>query len=409
MRPGDYIPFHPLSYFRIKRSKISYPCLLLAYLLLVLPACQKDLCDPSPKFDIDLFAENIENAITDLSGYQLTINQNGNLYYSNAEGFAIRQEDPEGAINMTVNTRMNVASVSKFIGAIALMQVLEKHGISIEESIHSYLPPSWKQAMHPDHWDAGSAYRISFRNLLRMETGIAFDANGRMPENFKMLEDISKPAIATRWGVYQNGNFTLIRVLIGEIEYDLDETLSSLYEINCADKYFEYILKNIYDPLGISAPKSVDEINAYYAGIFPRAYQFPLNLGFQDGDGNLGWAATSDPLRNGGSGGLVLSSMDLAAVLAFFMHDPQTLQLSETQRDLILEHELGLYDSATGSNGRYVSKGGTRGPDSNARSLRSRVMIFPNQVEVVLLTNCAFNMMESTLVDAYDDAWKEGC
>ncbi|MFQ5448007.1 MAG: serine hydrolase [Saprospiraceae bacterium] len=89
---------------------------------------------------MDLFIENVQNNLGQVAGYQLVVNRDGKLYGSFAEGFSIYDVDPGGPVAMTVNTRMNVASVSKFIGAIALMQVLEKHNISIEEPIHSYLP-----------------------------------------------------------------------------------------------------------------------------------------------------------------------------------------------------------------------------------------------------------------------------
>ena len=385
--------------------------------ILFFSACEFDnndqICNPLPQFDIDLFIENVRQEMTDVAGYQLIVNQNGQLYHSEAEGFSIYDGDPGGPVDMTVNTRMNVASVSKFIGAIALMQVLEKHQISINEPIHNYLPARWKAATHPDHFDAGSPSMIRFKNLLRMETGLAFSGNnwspGIMPTNQQMLNALTQPADANRWGVYQNGNFTLIRVLIGEIEYGLNESASD-YEQVCANTYFDYIRQQIFDKLNLNPPLSVIAVNNYYNGSFTRAHQWPFNKAFQDGNSNVGWGATSSPLTNGGSGGLLLSAFDLAKVMAYFKHDNSELIISQTGRKFILDNELGLTESTDGEQGNYQSKGGTRGPQNGTlRALRSRIMFFPNGVEVVILSNSNITNLGSLLRNGFDNAWVSGC
>ena len=389
---------------------------LLYLLLVVAVGCQPDdnqLCNPAPKFNIDLYIQNIEAGLTDVAGFEFAVNQGGNLYYSNPVGFSIYASDPGGPIGMTADTRMNVASVSKFIGTIALMQVLEDHNIDIDQPIHNYLPDEWKTVTHTDHFDAGSPFLIRFKNLLRMETALPFTGTnwspGIMPTTQEMVRALVQPAAANRWGVYQNGNFTLIRVLIGEIEFNLDENDPN-YDQTCSDKYFEYIKQHIFDPLNLNPPMSVDAVNNYYQGAFTRAHQWPFDDTFRDGNNNVGWGATSNPANNGGSGGLVLSVIDLAKILAFFRHDDGGTIISSTQRDRILENELGLIESMTGSEGRYQSKGGTRGPENGpARALRSRVIFYPNGVEAVLLINSNYTNMATILRDSYDNAWVSGC
>ena len=389
---------------------------LLITFLLFTTGCFNDgdiLCDPEPKFNIDLFVINLESKLQEVAGFQLIVNQGGNLYYANAAGRSIYSSDPGGPVTMTINTRMNVASVSKFIGTIALMQVLEKHGIDIDQPIHNYLPDDWKSITHADHFDFGSANMIRFKNLLRMETGLVFKGTkwtpGAMPTTQEMLRALVQSADANRWGVYQNGNFTLIRVLIGQIEFNLDENALD-YDQKCTDNYFAYIKENIFDKLALNPPMSVDEVNNYYAGNFTRGHRWPFDVTYRDSNDNVGWGATSNPANNGGSGGLVLSAVDLATVLSFFQHDDTGIIISPAQRQLILENELGLIESMTGSQGRYQSKGGVRGPeDVISRALRSRVILYPNGVEVVLLTNTNLPDMDDILSDSYDDAWLPGC
>ena len=102
--------------------------------------------------------------------------------------------------------------------------------------------------------------------------------------------------------------------------------------------------------------------------------------------------------------------MDLAKVLAFFKHDQSETIISKKQRESILNSELGLTESIDGTHGNYLSKGGLRGADDCcSRALRSRIMIFPNGVEAVLLTNGNNTTLGSTLRDSYDNAWKSNC
>ncbi len=396
---------------------------LLAALFILASSCKKDdpeaLCDPAPKFNIDLFMDNVEAALTDdpykaVAGYQLAVVQNGNLYDTLAGGMSIFESDPGGPVIMTPLTRLNVASVSKFIGTIALMQVLEKHGISVSENIREYLPARWKDALHEDYYGSGAPYPLTFERMLQMKTAIPFGDNdptnspGPMLTTDEMFRDIAEAAISTRYNTYQNGNFTLIRVLITELEYGLDASDPN-YNFMTTEAYFDYIKREIYDKLAIDAPLSITAINNYYDNTnFTRAHQYPFYTFFRDDDDNIGWGATSDPLLNGGSGGLVLNSIDLAKVLAYFIHDDGTI-ISKEQRETILDKNLGLWGTGYGDHGKYSSKGGTRGPDDDSRAIQSMVMMFPGGIQAVLLVNSNKDDLGATLRKAFDEAWVSPC
>lgn len=356
----------------------------------------------------------MNDAANPVSGYQFAVTRNGQLYHAEAGGVAIHAKDPNGPKNMTVDMRMNVASVSKFIGAMAMMKVMEDYGIGVEFNVIDYLPDSWKTVAHPDFKDVDKAAFLTFKRLMTMNTAIAFPGTnpspGIMPTEAQMLAAIRATPDPTRIGVYQNGNFTMIRVLIGEIVYGLDET-SANYATACTDKYFEYIKTNFFDKLNIYPPMTAQAVNDYYSvTTYPLGYRFPFDATWSNpSDGTLGWAHTSDPYLNGGSGGLLLSCMDLAKLLAYFRHDDNETLISKTQREKILSEELGLIESADGAYGRYQAKGGTRGPESCCnRALRAQIVFFPNGVEAVLLSNCNITTLGSILRDSFDAAW-EGC
>ncbi|MFK7925663.1 MAG: serine hydrolase domain-containing protein [Bacteroidia bacterium] len=370
-------------------------------LLLVSTSCQKELpLKPNiTQFEIDEFVASLNTSLGEkLSDYQIMVSQKGQLHQAWAKGNAIHANDPGGVMEMTINTRMNVASVSKFVGAVAMTRVLEEHEISLDQPIHNYLPTSWKTKVHHDHWEAGSPYMVSFRKLMQMETGIAFPTDVSMPSANAMLEALELPALPSRVGTYQNGNFTLIRILIGEIEFGLNEK-SDTYNDNSAQAYYRYIDQKIFAP---SMVETVEPVN--FKTNLPRAYQYPLDLNFQDQNANIGWLGATNVLNSAGSGGLYLSVMDLGGLMAFFRYTNDIL--STEMREAIMESELGLTESIDGEHGRYLTKQGTRGPDECCdRAFKSIIMMFPNDIEVALLINANYNGSRNLLKLSYDNAW----
>ncbi|MEM6349099.1 MAG: serine hydrolase domain-containing protein [Bacteroidota bacterium] len=381
--------------------KSPIPYLLALFLLISSTSCQEELpLKPNiPQFEIDQFVNNLRESLDEkLPDYQIMVAQKGNLYEAWAEGNAIYPGDTGGQMDMTTDTRMAVASVSKFVGAIAMSQVLEEKGISLDQPIHNYLPPSWKSQVHPDHWDAGSPYVVSFRKLMQMETAIPFPTDVSMPAANAMLEALKQPAVPSLVGKYQNGNFTLIRILIGEIYYDLNEKLAN-YNDNSAQAYYRYIDQKVFSPAKV---KGVGPVN--FKSFLPRAHQYPLNLNFQDKDGNIGWLAAANQMNNAGSGGLYLSVMDLGGLMAYFRYTEDVL--SADMREAIMDSELGLSESTTGEHGRYLTKQGTRGPDDCCgRAFKSIIMMFPNDIEVALLINANYTSSRTLIKQSYDAAW----
>ena len=364
-------------------------------------------------FQIDTFIAKVSAVMNDaempVSGYQFLVSKDGNLYHQEAGGFLRHRLDRGGEKKVTLESRFNVASVSKFIGSICIAQLAEKHNFSFDDGIVDYLPQSWQDTMHPSFKNPLSSQYITFRKLLRMRTSISFPGSsppsGDMLTERQMKTGLANAPNPSLDSVYQNGNFTLIRVLVGQIAYKLDADAPN-YSTLCTEKYFEYLRDNIFDPININPPNTPNQINAYYSSsLYPYGYQFPLDSTFQDADGRLGWDATSDPYTNGGSGGLVLSAQELGTIMAYLLHDNNQTLLSKEKTDELMNLRLGLLESPTGKYGVYPSKGGTKGADANDRAIRSRIMIFPNNVEAVLLTNCDFVAIGPTLWQNYDNSY----
>ena len=404
------------SGIRCAHWRVLVACLTV----LTLVGCDEDENLVQPGFDIDLMVASLEaNFDGAVMGYAFSVSRGGNHYASRSGGYARHPldypPDTTNGIPMTPTERINVASVSKFVGAAAMMQVLQDKGISLLTPIHNFLPPSWKPLVHADHFDAGSAYKINFRNLLRMETGIQFPGSnpspGGMSSNSQILQALQLAAVPGRWGMYQNGNFCLIRVLIGEIMYDLDENDTN-YSQTCANKYVEYINEHLFTPIGVN-----DVLGTYVTSFPPMSYEGPDLIGHTKDTctGYYGLAATDGTVNNSGSGGLRLNSMELANFLAHFMHAPQVMSIDVDTRDDILVNYLGLtstpsYENpAHGSTPYYAKAGAFTAFDGtcvqSGRAHRSCVMIFEETgVEVGLIINSPGSVC-SAIRDAYDAAW----
>lgn len=259
-------------------------CFVFLITLYTMSSCKSDdntICDPGPVFDVDLIIQlvNDEMATIPIAGYQFMVNQDGEFYYQNVNGLSRYELDPGGTIPMTANTLMNVASVSKFIGTIALMNVLEELELHLDSTVVNSLPPSWKDTIHDDFSVPNTHTNLTFRRLLTMETAIDFigptPSPGSMLSEADMLTSLILPPKLSRIGTYQNANFTLIRVLIGELMFDLEEEDSATYPTECSEKYFEYIKESIFDPIGINAPLTLQAVNSYYnTNSYALAYQW---------------------------------------------------------------------------------------------------------------------------------------
>ncbi|TAF32041.1 MAG: class A beta-lactamase-related serine hydrolase [Cytophagales bacterium] len=90
--------------------------------------------------------------------------KNDKILHSGAVGFA----DQDRNIPATDNTRYLVASVSKTITAVALMQLVEQKRIALDDDINAFLPYSVRNPDYPDD-------KITYRMLLCHTSSISDD------------------------------------------------------------------------------------------------------------------------------------------------------------------------------------------------------------------------------------------
>jgi hypothetical protein len=393
--------------------------------LIVVSSCKEDdiICDPgNSEFDITYFIQAMNDSLQSkpFAGYQIAVNKDGGLYYNNAYGFSRYINDPGGEIPMTPYTRQNVASVSKVIGSIALMNAMKTNMIFPDDKVVDHLPESWWSTIHPDFSDITSDAYLTFSDLLTNYTAIAFlgagpPSSGKMLSEAEMLTSLQLEPDLSRIDEYQNANFTLIRVLIGQIIYGLNE-LSLDYSTECTEKYFEYIRETIFDKLEINGPLTPQSVLDYYnIPNYPLGYKYPFDATPVNQNGFIGWNHKNNPL-NAGSSGLLLSSFELSKLLKAFKYDNPVAIISSTQRDLILngnEDSKPFGFTSTLRNqehGTYYGKNGAKSNDNCCeRSLRSLIMCFPNDIEIAILTNFSHERLRRMTAENYDLSYRNEC
>lgn len=152
-------------------------------------------------------------------GWQFAIAQNGKLAKSNSSGSALSAADAGGSsVDMQPTMKMELASATKTITAVATMKLLRANGLTIESSIDPYLPPSWKRG-------PGFATKsVKFRHLLAHTSGLN-QAITAMPEDKRPTNngwDAMQTVVANGTKVdsqrqYKNANYALLRILNAEL------------------------------------------------------------------------------------------------------------------------------------------------------------------------------------------------
>lgn len=243
--------------------------------------------NPSPVnvSDIQQYIHNeLENNVM---GFAVVVNHLGGEVLASSWGAARSVNDGYSA--MTVDTRMNIASVSKNITAIGLLNLLEQRGISIDTPIGKWLPQSWTRGygfQAPPEMGVIQAFEnpvpieyLTFKNLLQHKTGLnqlfgtlTKEQKSQWGNDWDGLEYVvSLNADPGAGPSYKNANFALLRVLIAHILMEntgipvtkdnyksffmthmenVAFTLAGVYQVSCniQDQYDYARFYNVYYP-----------------------------------------------------------------------------------------------------------------------------------------------------------------
>jgi CubicO group peptidase (beta-lactamase class C family) len=228
-------------------------------------------------------------------GYGFAILSQGRVVRQRVFGQA--RTDADGALAFTPDVRINIASLTKTITAVAVVRLLAAKRIALDAAIAPWLPRDW--TLGP------SVTTITFRELLTHTSGLRGASD--LATSYDDLRTLIAQGIALgdKTYRYQNQNFALFRVLIpGLVGVDLARAADPA--ATAAAVY----LSDLGDVFGPTFPVTC----APGADGAPYALAYPFPAGANPGTDWGDWTATC------GGGGLYLSLNALCAFLNQLTH-----------------------------------------------------------------------------------------
>ena len=259
-----------------KTSTASIPARTLS------PNSNPDIaCDPRGCISLSKFSTNISSVLNNqVAGY---VSMVGKLLTSFG-GLARTSADPP-SLAMSPELPSDIASVSKTLTTVAVLQLLAQDGISVNAPISPYLYSDWAQGPNIN--------RITFKELLTHTSGLGQLSTCGNGNTYSLLKAIVANGVrADTIGVpqYGNCNFTLLREIMPAL---LGQSITNLPDDQRAQQsaslYINYMNSRVFQPLGIStrACKPPADNNDILSYVFPAG----STNGYDWGDLSLGCGA----------------------------------------------------------------------------------------------------------------------
>lgn len=334
-------------------------------LLLTYSACdsnEPEICNPG--FDLDQFELNVLDKLDGkVKGYGYIILIDGLLERSGVGGLGRNATD--GAINMTLDQRMHIASVSKFITTVATLHVLELKGLTVHTKIKDYLPTDWSQGTGIDN--------ISFLDLIAQQAGLTTvgSQNYNATHYDSLKRYIGDGATNPKVKRYTNTHHALLRIIL-PILWDKYRPVTGGYDAEfCANIYEQCIQELLFDKISITANCQVPagSPNLCYSSAGDNAPGAGGGLDYKLVAGGFGW------------------NMSVTQVAAFWAYSWYTNDyIDDDSRLIMTTNTAGLWNTLNGSHGTYYNKLG-QWTFTNSRQFNAIAMHYPNDVDLIVITN----------------------
>jgi len=311
-------------------------------------------------------------------GYSFIITRNDTLLGEGYGGLQSRHTDTMGEIPISLDSKMQIASMTKPLTAIAALQLFSKFNISPTAKIIDYLPEYWKKG--PD------IQLITFADLMKHRSGIIGSGNncknGAYLENtwWGLKELIEKGIKATDYGnhCYQNANFGLFRILIPAIlGYQFSEP--GVDNAETIKMYENYIKTMIFDQSGV-------QVNQFLSNNYLQptlGYTYPHQSdekGFDPGD----FSTTT------GGYGFYLSAIEAAKIYSALASPYNENILTNEQKEIFFQNGYGNFSTITPHDQYYYHDGWWHlgvGTTMNPKGFRSIWISGTDNISLVLFTN----------------------
>jgi len=341
----------------------------------------------TPKVDIGAFGTVVHTILKDsVTGYILQVRQNGNLVYNLIWNWA--QTPADLGQGWTEDTRMHVASVSKFLTAVGLVKVLDSKNISYDAAIVDYLPTYWSKG--------NNISKITFRHLLTHTSGFATGSSAS--DYVFMKSKVAAGVTNVGSSDYENMNFGLCRILIPIINgnvskgtqfFPIPAVNDQAWDAVTLYHYRNYMQTNVFTPAGVNNVG----FEPIPGGKNALAYTFPHNNQKGWNSGNLASVA--------GGAGWRLSTKELLNVMNHARRKNTIISASKAQ--YMLDNSFGIDQRENTPAGRVYNKNGAWG---NQFGTEQCVAYFlPQEMELVVFVNSPIGSSDFVLRNIVNEAF----
>lgn len=322
------------------------------------------------RIDLDTLDRGLRSGLDATGvGYCYMLKRKGKLVHFASSGWA--QLPADGDVPWLFHIPMNIASVSKFVTAIALIRLLRDLAIPVTRSIGAYLP---------QYWSLGAGVgSITFEDLLRHEAGLGGGLSSPGPADFATAKaQVALDSSGTGSYNYMNCNFTLLRILFATLTGAVPAQFQwpSFLGIT-SDNFWDFASISAYSNYvndGVFWSSITDSRGLTFPGNGAKAYATPAAApGWSDGDQSF----------SAGASGWFLSVGDLMWVLGELRRGGSIMAAWRARN--MMSKMYGLDPPIPTRAGTVYTKGGRWGAAPKVHD--SGIFILPGDVELAVFVN----------------------
>lgn len=325
--------------------------LIIIIALGMLLSCQQGAQQASEELPTDKLEEGLIEVMAthELMGMSVVLLKEGEVFFEGSFGLA----NLEREIPVTLNTVYRIASISKTLTAIALLQLVDERKVDLSTDVSEYLGWELRNPAHPDvpitldlllsHRSSlrdGEGYRKFSGSMIKDKLNIKelFLTNGEF-----FTDDMYDERAPGEYFSYTNCSWGLI---------------ASIIELRSGQRFDEYCKQHIFEPLGMGSSFNVLDVEDLdqlavlyrykdsawiaqaddYKGVRPESRAFE---GYEIGQNGLIF---------GPQGSLRASAGDLVKLSQFFMSEGASVA-SEVLSQESISKMMDTHWSYDGTNG----------------------------------------------------------
>jgi CubicO group peptidase (beta-lactamase class C family) len=331
--------------------------------------CDTQGCISVSKFQAAIVSALKNNAV----GYVVTVGTSPVAF----GGLARTAADANPPLAMLPDLPMNIASISKVLTTVGVLQSLAAHNLTVDDKISPFIYPDWTQGPNIS--------TITFRDLLTHKAGIRTGCGGSNTAYAHLKQIVANGVnLADKaTAVYNNCNFAIFRELLpfmeGKGSTDINEITRA--KVN-ADFYIAYMNQHVFTPVGVANADCKPPTS--FSSAFAPVLTYPFPAGSANGTDWGDWTLSC------GGGGWVITAANLNDVMQDLASGNKLL--TAAQKSLMNKGPLG-WDNTVRSDcpSPYPCKNGDL-----ALKLWTYAGLFKCSVKVTIFVNSPINGLPSS-------------